>query len=229
MPPTCATPSSSRAGRSRRERAQDRLRLEGAPEPGPGHPRGEGPAGHPLQAGLPRPLGYALSLTNTDPRKTDLFPKFRGADRQPGLRFPVTREVEADVSAEERALDQVRGHSRTTRTTSRPSSSSPSRRGGDVTSARVPPGPAGQGAGARGILRPRRGPDGVASRAGCGPRALRPRAGRGGLRQEDAGLRLHVGPRVDEEPENVFKVSRASAPPGAAGSRTWSAPAATSR
>jgi L-lysine 6-transaminase len=54
--------------------------------------------------------GYTLSLTNTDPRKTDYFPKFPWPRiDNPKLRFPVTAEVEADVrAAEERALDQVR-------------------------------------------------------------------------------------------------------------------------
>jgi L-lysine 6-transaminase len=54
--------------------------------------------------------GYTLSLTNTDPRKTDLFPKFKWPRvDNPKLRFPLTPEVEADVkAAEERALDQVR-------------------------------------------------------------------------------------------------------------------------
>jgi L-lysine 6-transaminase len=53
--------------------------------------------------------GYTLSLTNTDPVKTDLFPKFRWPRiDNPGLRFPVTPEVERDVAAaEQRALDQV--------------------------------------------------------------------------------------------------------------------------
>jgi L-lysine 6-transaminase len=54
--------------------------------------------------------GYTLSLTNTDPRKTDYFPKFPWPRiENPKLRFPVTPEVERDVAAaEERALDQVR-------------------------------------------------------------------------------------------------------------------------
>jgi L-lysine 6-transaminase len=54
--------------------------------------------------------GYTLSLTNTDPRKTDLFPKFPWPRvDNPKLRFPVTREVEQDVAAaEEQALAQVR-------------------------------------------------------------------------------------------------------------------------
>jgi L-lysine 6-transaminase len=54
--------------------------------------------------------GYTLSLTNTDPVKTDLFPKFPWPRvENPKLRFPVTPEVEHDVAAaEERALDEVR-------------------------------------------------------------------------------------------------------------------------
>jgi len=53
--------------------------------------------------------GYTLSLTNTDPRKTDLFPRFPWPRiDNPGLRFPVTPEVERDtVAAEERALEQI--------------------------------------------------------------------------------------------------------------------------
>ncbi len=54
--------------------------------------------------------GYTLSLTNTDPVKTDMFPKFRWPRiENPKLRFPVTPEVERDVAAaEERALAQVK-------------------------------------------------------------------------------------------------------------------------
>jgi L-lysine 6-transaminase len=54
--------------------------------------------------------GYALSLTNTDPVKTDYFPKFPWPRiDNPKLRFPVTPEVERDVAAaEQRALEQVR-------------------------------------------------------------------------------------------------------------------------
>ena len=54
--------------------------------------------------------GYTLSLTNTDPIKTDFFPKFRWPRiDNPKLRFPLTSEVETDVkAAEERALDQTR-------------------------------------------------------------------------------------------------------------------------
>ncbi|HEY8149146.1 MAG TPA: L-lysine 6-transaminase [Vicinamibacteria bacterium] len=54
--------------------------------------------------------GYTLSLTNTDPKKTDLFPRFRWPRvDNPKLRFPVTAEVERDVAAaEQRALEQVR-------------------------------------------------------------------------------------------------------------------------
>jgi L-lysine 6-transaminase len=53
--------------------------------------------------------GYTLSLTNTDPVKTDYFPKFRWPRvENPKLRFPVTPEVERDVAAaEQSALDQI--------------------------------------------------------------------------------------------------------------------------
>jgi len=54
--------------------------------------------------------GYTLSLTNTDPVKTDYYPKFRWPRiENPRLRFPVTEDVERDVrAAEERAQDQIR-------------------------------------------------------------------------------------------------------------------------
>jgi len=53
--------------------------------------------------------GYALSLTNTDPAKTDFFPKFDWPRvTNPRLRFPVTPEVEREVAAaEEQALDEI--------------------------------------------------------------------------------------------------------------------------
>jgi L-lysine 6-transaminase len=53
--------------------------------------------------------GYTLSLTNTDPRKTDYFPKFPWPRiDNPKLRFPVTAEVERDVAAaEQQALEQI--------------------------------------------------------------------------------------------------------------------------
>ncbi len=53
--------------------------------------------------------GYTLSLTNTDPIKTDLYPKFPWPRiENPKLRFPTTPEVERDVvAAEQRALAGV--------------------------------------------------------------------------------------------------------------------------
>jgi L-lysine 6-transaminase len=53
--------------------------------------------------------GYTLSLTNTDPTKTRFFPKFPWPRvDNPKLRFPVTEEVERDVAAaEQRSLEQV--------------------------------------------------------------------------------------------------------------------------
>jgi L-lysine 6-transaminase len=54
--------------------------------------------------------GYTLSLTNTDPVKTDLFAKFSWPRIDaPTLHFPITAEVERAVrAAEEEALDQLR-------------------------------------------------------------------------------------------------------------------------
>ena len=53
--------------------------------------------------------GYTLSLTNTDPVKTDYFPKFDWPRvTNPKLRFPLTAEVLAEVrAAEEESLDQI--------------------------------------------------------------------------------------------------------------------------
>jgi L-lysine 6-transaminase len=53
--------------------------------------------------------GYTLSLTNTDPVKTDYFPKFPWPRvENPKLRFPVTAEVVRDVvEAEQRATDEI--------------------------------------------------------------------------------------------------------------------------
>lgn len=54
--------------------------------------------------------GYCLSLTNTDPAKTDLFPKFPWPRLDnPKLRFPQTPEALRDVAAlEQRSLEQLR-------------------------------------------------------------------------------------------------------------------------
>jgi len=53
--------------------------------------------------------GYTLSLTNTDPVKTDMFPKFPWPRiDNPKLSFPITPDVERDViAAEQRAMDQI--------------------------------------------------------------------------------------------------------------------------
>ena len=53
--------------------------------------------------------GYTLSLTNTDPVKTDYFPKFDWPRvTNPKLRFPVTAEVLAEVkAAEQQSLDEI--------------------------------------------------------------------------------------------------------------------------
>jgi len=54
--------------------------------------------------------GYTLSLTNTDPVKTDLFPKFTWPRvLNPSVRFPLNDENLARVMADEKtSLDQIR-------------------------------------------------------------------------------------------------------------------------
>lgn len=53
--------------------------------------------------------GYCLSLTNTDPAKTDYYPKFPWPRLDnPKMRFPQTPEAVRDVAAvEQRALEQL--------------------------------------------------------------------------------------------------------------------------
>ncbi len=53
--------------------------------------------------------GYTMSLTNTDPNKTDRFPKFDWPRIDtPAIRFPLEDNLAAVEAAEARALDQIR-------------------------------------------------------------------------------------------------------------------------
>ena len=53
--------------------------------------------------------GYTLSLTNTEPNKTDRFPKFDWPRIDvPAVRFPLAENLEEVEAAETRALDQAR-------------------------------------------------------------------------------------------------------------------------
>ena len=54
--------------------------------------------------------GYTMSLTNTDPIKTDFYPKFKWPRIvNPKLRFPITPEVIADVEkVEKQAVDEIK-------------------------------------------------------------------------------------------------------------------------
>jgi len=54
--------------------------------------------------------GYTMSLTNTDPRKIDFFPKFSWPRiTNPKLSFPITDEVLSQVeAAEARAIEEIR-------------------------------------------------------------------------------------------------------------------------
>ncbi len=72
--------------------------------------------------------GYTLSLTNTDPNKTDRFPKFDWPRIDvPAMIFPLEDHLDEVVAAEQHALEQARRAFGVTRTTSRRSSPSPSR------------------------------------------------------------------------------------------------------
>ena len=59
--------------------------------------------------------GYTMSLTNTDPRKTDYFPKFDWPRiSNPKLHFPVTEEGLENVQrAEDQAIDEAKEYFRT--------------------------------------------------------------------------------------------------------------------
>jgi L-lysine 6-transaminase len=156
--------------------------------------------------------GYGLSLTNTDPIKTDFFPKFRWPRvDNPKLRFPVTAEVERDVAAaEQQALDAVE----------RAFAENPD----DIAAIIVEPI---QGEGGdnhfraeflQGLQRKAREHDvffivdevqtgvGITGKMWAHEHfGLRPDALAFGKKAQVCGCL--VGPKVDEEPENVFKVS----------------------
>ncbi len=156
--------------------------------------------------------GYTLSLTNTDPIKTDFFPKFRWPRvGNPHLRFPTTAEVERDVAAaEQQALDEAE----------RAFADNPD----DVAAIIVEPI---QGEGGdnhfraeflQGLERKAREHDvffiidevqtgfGITGKMWAHEHfGLRPDALAFGKKSQVCGCL--VGPKVDEEPENVFKVS----------------------
>ena len=156
--------------------------------------------------------GYTMSLTNTDPNKTDLYPKFRWPRvDNPKIRFPLTAEGERDVAAaEERSLEQI----------DRAFVDNPD----DIAAIIVEPI---QGEGGDNHFRPefmqalqaraRKNDaffivDEVQTGVGLTGRmwahehfGLEPDALAFGKKTQVCGCM--VGPRVDEEPENVFKVS----------------------
>jgi L-lysine 6-transaminase len=156
--------------------------------------------------------GYTLSLTNTDPVKTDYFPKFQWPRiDNPKLRFPLTPEVERDVAAsEQKALDQVR----------QAFADNPD----DIAAIIIEPI---QAEGGDNHFRPEflKALEGVAREQQCffivdevqtgvgltGKMwahehfGLQPDAFAFGKKSQVCGCM--VGPRVDDEPENVFKVS----------------------
>jgi L-lysine 6-transaminase len=156
--------------------------------------------------------GYALSLTNTDPVKTDHFPKFPWPRvKSPVLRFPVTAEVEREVAAaEQESLDQIH--------------QAFAQHGDDIAAVILEPiqGEGGdnqfRGEFLRAVERICRENDcffildevqtgiGLTGRLWAHEHfGLTPDAVAFGKKTQVCGCL--VGPRVDEEPENVFKVS----------------------
>ncbi len=156
--------------------------------------------------------GYTMSLTNTDPRKTDFFPKFPWPRiENPGRRFPATPETERDtVAAEQRALDQIE----------KAFADNPD----DIAAILIEPIQAEGGdvhfrpEFLRALQRAARRHDvffildevqtgvGITGKMWAHEHfALEPDAVSFGKKMQVCGCM--VGPRVDEEPENVFKVS----------------------
>jgi L-lysine 6-transaminase len=156
--------------------------------------------------------GYTLSLTNTDPIKTDFFPKFRWPRvLNPKLRFPLTPEVEREVAGlEQQSLDEVE----------RAFADNPD----DIAAIIVEPiqGEGGdnhfRGEYLQGLARKAREHDvffildevqtgfGITGKMWAHEHfGLRPDALAFGKKAQVCGCL--VGPKVDAEPENVFKVS----------------------
>ncbi len=53
--------------------------------------------------------GYTMSLTNTDPTKTDYFPKFAWPRiENPKIKFPIEENLDEIVAAEKRAIDAIK-------------------------------------------------------------------------------------------------------------------------
>ena len=52
--------------------------------------------------------GYTMSLTNTDPNKVDLFPKFNWPRiSNPKIKFPLAENFDAVIKAEEQAVNEI--------------------------------------------------------------------------------------------------------------------------
>ena len=216
----------------RRERAQGGLRLEGAEE---------------LRARLPDRdaarrcstsseafhgrTGYTLSLTNTDPRKTQYFPKFDWPRvDEPEADVPARRRSSLDAVIERRAASPL---AQIERAFARPPGrhrrhhhrADPGRGRRQPLPPRVPPRAAPDlPTSTRRCSSSTRSRPASGSPARVGSRALRRRARHLRLRQEDAGVR-HA--RVDAASTRSTTSSRsraASTRPGAATWSTWCAP-----
>jgi L-lysine 6-transaminase len=187
-----------------RERAEGRLRLEGPPQQGQGIPGEKGTQIIHFREAFHGRSGYTLSLTNTDPVKTDYFPKFPWPRiDNPKLRFPSRPRW--------RRRSRGRGDARSTRSAGlrrqprrhrrHHHRAHPGRGRRQPLPARVPAGPAAAGPQNECFFIVDEVQTGIGltgkmwAHEHFGITPGRPR-----LRQEDAGVRLPGGPRVDEEP-----------------------------
>ena len=196
-----------------RERPQDRLRLEGAPQPRAGDRAGRRASRSSTCArrSTAAPATRCRSPTPTRSRPTSSRSSAGRASSNPKLRFPLTAEVERDVAAaEQQALDEVE----------RAFADNPD----DIAAIIVEPI---QGEGGdnhfraeflQGLERKAREHDvffvldevqtgfGITGKMWAHEHfGLRPDALAFGKKAQVCGCL--VGPKVDEEPENVFKVS----------------------
>ena len=106
----CPTCSSSRAGRSRwRTRSRSRSTGRAGTTRPPAATAELGTKILHLTKAFHGRSGYTLSLTNTEPNKTDRFPKFDWPRIDvPAITFPLDDHLDEVVAAEQHALDQAR-------------------------------------------------------------------------------------------------------------------------
>ena len=176
-----------------------------------------------------------MSLTNTDPIKTDRFPKFDWPRIDvPAITFPLDEHLADVEAAEERALAQARAAFERAPARHRllHRRADPGRGRRQPHAARVPAGDA-----ARCATSTTRCSSSTRCRPASGPPAPRGPTSSSASQPDIVAFAKKVqvggimaGRRVDEVADNVFRrVAAGSTPPGAAGWSTWCARAGSWR